>query len=45
VALQVSNVGEQIKVLMIDSEHLNFADDQKTQQELIDEVLLALPKG
>jgi deoxyadenosine/deoxycytidine kinase len=45
VALQVSHIGEQVRVLTIDSEHLNFADDQKTQQELINEVLQALPRS
>lgn len=45
VALQVSNIGEQIRVLTIDSEHLNFADDQKIQQKLVNEVLLALTKS
>jgi deoxyadenosine/deoxycytidine kinase len=32
VALQVSKFGEQIKVLTIDSEHLNFAYDQNTHK-------------
>lgn len=45
VALQVANVHKRIRVLTIDSEHRNFVDDQKTQQELIDAVLQALPKS
>jgi deoxyguanosine kinase len=45
VAQQVSLVGKQTQVLTIDSEHKNFADDRKVQQDLINEVLRTLPKG
>ncbi len=35
VALQVSNISEQIRVLTIDSEHLNFASDETSKEEAL----------
>lgn len=42
---QVAGVGEQTRVLTIDSEHQNFADDQRVQQDLTNAVLCTLPKS